>query len=146
MPCPPLPTTVPGSLKLLFLFQLQPGGQSGKERDPLLLYLLRDPGVPSSLGRREPETQRQSPRACVQSPAHSAHCSGEGLALEHKSSTNPFTLSASLCERDRASLAGFRQLQLQMQTQREVLGQGCVKMAPSSAPTHHTGQTCLEKL
>lgn len=60
MPCPPLPTTAPGSLQLLFLFQLRPGALSGEERDALLLHLLREPGLSSVLERREPETQRQS--------------------------------------------------------------------------------------
>lgn len=105
MPCPPLPTTAPGSLKLLFLFQLQPGSQSREEGDPLLLHLLREPGVAASLGRREPETQRQSPGACAPTPAQSAHCSGEGLAPQHKTCTNPFTLCAPLCESEGASLA-----------------------------------------
>lgn len=90
MPCLPLPTTAPGSLKLLFLFQLRPGGQSREERDLLLLHWLREPGLSSSLGRREPGTQRQSP--------------GSQCSL-HKSSTNPLTLSASLCDREGASLA-----------------------------------------
>lgn len=111
IPSHPLPTTKPGSFKLLFLLQPQPGGEPGKERDPPAPACApRARTFTSKQALREeslrPRTKATEPANWA--PAHSTHCSGEGCSPSSTKAAKIFTLPAFLCKREGASLAGLQ--------------------------------------
>lgn len=64
---------------------------------------------------------------------------------------NLFTLPAFLCKKEGASLAGLQGAAVvnanpKGSTGRRVRENGPVSCGQEPSPTHHTGQTCLEKL